>query len=343
MDEIIADKDVLEEDYIPLYIPCRDSQKKELAFVLSPVENGRRPFDCLCYGMPGTGKTLLVKYVLQQLNENTGAFTFYVNCWKNRTLNQVLDEMLKQVQIPIVEANSSVKIDGLKRKIGRKVCVIALDEIDKLDNKELNDILYLLKGIGKAGLICISNTRKYLLNLDPRVNSRLSFHSINFPPYSIEELMMILKHRIIDCKALYPNTYSEKVLEKIADLSAGDARIAIQTLRNASLIAERNNRRKITLEDVKKGYEKVKYIKRKYLLDKLGSHYRLIYEIAKNNPGITSKKFYEKYKQEARRQGLNPKSNRMFNNYIYFLMRLGYLQAERVKTKGNVRSFTVIC
>lgn len=180
MKEIIANTDVLEEDYIPFNIPCRDAQKKELAFALSPAEKGRRPFDCLCYGMPGTGKTLLVKYVLQQLSENASVFTFYVNCWKNRTLNQVLDDMLKQVQIPIVEANRSVKIDGLKRKIRGKVCVIALDEIDKLDNKELNDILYLLKGIGKAGLICISNSRKYLLNLDPRINSRLSFHSINF-------------------------------------------------------------------------------------------------------------------------------------------------------------------
>lgn len=154
--------------------------------------------------------------------------------------------------------------------------------------------------------------------------------------------MIILKHRIIDCKALYPNTYSEKVLEKIADLAAGDARMAIQTLRNTSLIAERNNRRRITLEDVEKGYEEVKYIKRKYLLEKLGNHYKLIYEIVKKKPGITSKKFYETYKKETKKRGLNPKSNRMFNNYINILIRLNYLQVERVKTKGNIRSFIAI-
>ncbi|MEM0084925.1 MAG: AAA family ATPase [Thermoproteota archaeon] len=203
-------------------MPCREVQKKELAFCLSPAEKERKPFDCLCHGKPGTGKTALVKYVLRQLSESTDAFAFYVNCWENRTLNQVLDELLRQAQLPIVEASHSVKLSGLKKKIGSKACVIALDEIDKLDRKELNDILYLLKEVGRVGLICISNTRKYLLNLDPRVDSRLSFNSINFPPYSNEELMAILKHRIVDCKALYPNTWSKEVLERITDLACGE-------------------------------------------------------------------------------------------------------------------------
>jgi len=79
---IIADPDVLEEDYIPQDISCREAQKKELAFCISQVEKGRKPFDCLCYGKPGTGKTVLVKYLLNQLNENTSAFVFYINCWK---------------------------------------------------------------------------------------------------------------------------------------------------------------------------------------------------------------------------------------------------------------------
>jgi len=109
-------------------------------------------------------------------------------------LNQALNELLKQAQLPIVEASHSVKLNGLRNRIKGKARVIALDEIDKLDGRELNDVLYLLKEIGKVGLIFISNTRKYLLNLDPRVDSKLGFNSINFPPYSNEEIMIILKH-----------------------------------------------------------------------------------------------------------------------------------------------------
>ncbi len=254
MSEIIADPDVLEEDYIPQDIPCRESQKRELAFCLSQIEKGRKPIDCLCYGKPGTGKTLLVRCILAQVKEYTNAFAFYINCWENKTLNQVLDDILKEVELPIVEANRSVKISSLKRRIEGRPCVIALDEIDRLERKELNDILYLLGRIGNVGFICISNTRAYLLQLDPRINSRLNFHSICFPPYSDEEIMMILKHRIIDCKALYPNTYSEDTLKEIIRLSSGDARVAIQTLRNSAYIAERLGKSRITVEDVKKAY-----------------------------------------------------------------------------------------
>jgi hypothetical protein len=62
---IIADPEVLEEEYIPQNIPCREARKKDLAFYLSPIEKGMKSLDCLCHGKPETGKTALVKYILQ--------------------------------------------------------------------------------------------------------------------------------------------------------------------------------------------------------------------------------------------------------------------------------------
>jgi cell division control protein 6 len=288
---IIANPDVLEEDYIPQSIPCRESQKKELAFCLSPLQRGMKPFDCLCHGKPGTGKTALVRYLLNQLSEATNVLCFYVNCWENQTLSQILDELLRLMQIPVVERNNSVKIARLKNKIGNKPCVIALDEVDKINQKELNDILYVLKNLGKVGVICISNTRKYFLNLDYRITSRMHFKSVNFPPYSNEELLNILKQRI-SCKALYPNTCPKEILEKIVDLAGGDARIAIQLLRSSALIAEKANKSKISAEDVDRGYEEVREIKKKYYLDRL-PHHKLIVEIVNRHAGITSTDFYE--------------------------------------------------
>lgn len=335
---IIADPDVLEEDYIPQNISCRESQKKELAFCLSPLERRMKPFDCLCHGKPGTGKTALVRYLLNQLSEVTNVLCFYVNCWENQTLNQILDELLKLMQVPVAERNNSVKIARLKNKIGNKPCVIALDEVDKINQKELNDILYVLKNLGKVGIICISNTRKYFLNLNGRITSRMHFKSVNFPPYSNEELLIILKQRL-DCRALYPNTCSKEILEKIVDLAGGDARIAIQLLRSSALIAEQANKSKITVEDVDRGYEEVKEIKKKYYLDRL-PHHKLIVEIVKKHAGIISSEFYETYRQEARKQGLNPQSQRTFSNYVNELIELGYLKFDRAKTRGNVRLFS---
>jgi orc1/cdc6 family replication initiation protein len=341
VDGIIADPEVLEEEYIPQNIPCREVQKKELAFCLSPIEKGMKPLDCLCHGKPGTGKTALVKYVLQQVRENTNAFALYVNCWENKTLNLILDRLVEQLSIVIAERDYSVKLSRVKQKIKDSSCVVALDEVDKLDRKDLNDILYMLEEIGKVGIVCISNTRKYILDLDPRAISRMRLTSIEFPGYSNEELMTILKHRVIDCGALFPSSYTIAILEKIADLAAGDARVAIQSLRSAASVAEKSNKSKISDEDVKKGFAEVKEIKRKYYLEKLTPHHKLIVDIVRKNPQISSENFYNAYRFESKKLLLNSKSSRTFSNYVKELIDLGYLKSERATVRGNVRMFSV--
>jgi len=120
----------------------------------------------------------------------------------------------------------------------------------------------MLKEVGKVGVVCISNTRKYVLELDPRAISRMRLTSIEFPVYSNEELLTIRKHRVIDFEALFPNGCPIATLEKIADLAAGDERIAIQSLKNAASVAEKSNRTKISEEDVEKGYEEIRNLKR---------------------------------------------------------------------------------
>jgi len=341
VNEIIADPEVLEEDYIPQNIPCREVQKRELAFCLSPVERGMKPLDCLCYGKPGTGKTALVKYVLQQIQENTNALAIYVNCWENKTLNLILDRIVEQLSLVIAEKGYSVKLSRVKQKIKDSSCVIALDEVDKLDRKDLNDILYMLKEIGKVGVICISNTRKYVLDLDPRAISRMRFTSIEFPGYSNEELLTILKHRVINCGALFPNSYTISILEKIADLAAGDARITIQTLRNSAAISEKLGRSKIAEEDVDRGYEEVKEIKRKYYLERLTPHHKLIVDIIRQNPQTSTDNLYNIYKLKCEKLSLLAKSSRTFTNYVKELVELGYLKSERARARGNVRMFSV--
>lgn len=340
---IIADPEILEEEHIPENIPCREVQKKELVLCLSPIERGMKPLDCLCYGRPGTGKTVLVKYVLQQVEENTNALSFYVNCWENKTLSLILDRLVEQAGIILAERGYFSKVSRLKKRIGSRPCSVALDEVDKLDRMSLNDILYMLKGMGKVGIVCISNTRKYILDVDPRTISRIRWKSINFSQYSDEELLLILKYRVVDSGALFPNTYTISTLERIADLAAGDARIAIQTLKNAAFNAERSGESHISDQDVSKAYEDVKKIRKKYYLERLTPHHKLLVEIVEENPKIHSGVLYEKYKVQAEKRSLKPKSNRTISNYLKNLMNLGYLKVERARIKGNVRTFTIGC
>ena len=111
-------------------------------------------------------------------------------------------------------------------------------------------------------------------------------------------------------------------------------------LRSTAQIAERPNKSRISEEDVAKGFEEVKEIKKKYNLEALSPHHRLIVEVAKENPGILSTNFYEVYQKEARERGLNPKSNRTFSNYVSELIELVFLKVERANIRGNVRSFS---
>lgn len=142
---IIADPEVLEEEYIPQNIPCREVHKKELALSLSPIERRMKPLDCLCHGRPGTRKTAVVKYVLQQVRENTNTLTMYVNCWENKTLNLILDRLVEQLNLVVAEKNYSVKLSRVRQKIGNAICVVTLDQVDKLDRKVLS--LSACKGI----------------------------------------------------------------------------------------------------------------------------------------------------------------------------------------------------
>ena len=83
----------------------------------------------------------------------------------------------------------------------------------------------------------------------------------------------------------------------------------------------------------------MKKIKKKYYLERLTPHHKLMIEIIKDNKKVLSSNFYNFYKQKSRRQGLRPKSKRTFNNYINDLIDLNYLKVERAKVRGNVRVF----
>ena len=145
----------------------------------------------------------------------------------------------------------------------------------------------------------------------------------------------------MDYRALFPNTYSNLILERIADLAAGGARIAIQTLKNAAFIAERSCESRISDQDLSKAYVEVKEIKKKYYLERLTSHHKLIVEITQKNPGILSKDLYDDYVLQAKKSGVTPKSKRTISNYINQLIEFNYLKVDRAKARGNVRSFRI--
>lgn len=111
--------------------------------------------------------------------------------------------------------------------------LVILDEID---------LLYDLHSIRTLTMILIANREAEVFSqLDGRVMSRLqSAPKIRFDPYALDELVAILSDRVR--WGLRNDAVNADVLERIADLAAGDARVAINTLRRATRMARQEGR-----------------------------------------------------------------------------------------------------
>ncbi|GGL35949.1 cell division control protein Cdc6 [Halarchaeum grantii] len=145
-----------------------------------------------------------------------------------------------------------------------RVAVIMLDEIDKLVEKSGDDTLYNLSRMNseldnsRVSIIGISNDLKFTDFLDPRVKSSLGEEEIVFPPYDANQLRDILQHRSKD--AFKADALSEDVIPLCAAFAAqehGDARRALDLLRTAGELAERDQSDVVTEEHVRRAQDKI--------------------------------------------------------------------------------------
>ncbi|HJS83122.1 MAG TPA: AAA family ATPase, partial [Nitrososphaera sp.] len=216
---LIRNRQTLTIDYVPERLPFREQEENAIAQILSTVFRRARPSNVLVFGEPGTGKTAVIKKVIERLGKKAdelrsdvqavnvnakGASTAY------KVLFEIADELglnqdiNKTKQVPftglsIGEATGRILQFIQRKKVG---LILVIDEIDSLVDKSGDDILYsftranqqMAKG-GFISLIGISNSIDFKDKLDPRVRSSLSEEEIVFNPYTIEQLRQILKER----------------------------------------------------------------------------------------------------------------------------------------------------
>jgi cell division control protein 6 len=145
-----------------------------------------------------------------------------------------------------------------------RVVVIMLDEIDKLVEKSGDDTLYNLSRMNselensRVSIIGISNDLKFTDFLDPRVKSSLGEEEIVFPPYDANQLQDILQHR--SEVAFKGDALKEGVIPLCAAFAAqehGDARRALDLLRTAGELAERDQAERIDEDHVRQAQDKI--------------------------------------------------------------------------------------
>ncbi|NHN46187.1 AAA family ATPase [Halostella sp. JP-L12] len=145
-----------------------------------------------------------------------------------------------------------------------RVVVIMLDEIDKLVEKSGDDTLYNLSRMNselansRVSIMGISNDLKFTDFLDPRVKSSLGEEEIVFPPYDANQLRDILQHR--SDVAFKADALTDDVIPLCAAFAAqehGDARRALDLLRTAGELAERDQAEVVDEDHVRKAQDKI--------------------------------------------------------------------------------------
>jgi archaeal cell division control protein 6 len=274
---IFKDKILLQSNYKPNNIPYRDEQIKQIASILAPVLRGEKTSNLFLYGKTGTGKTLSIQYVRDELlkrAEKNSDFKLkieYLNCKLKKiadTEYRILAELIKKLggDVPSTglptQAVYSKFIEIIDSE--KQLLVLILDEIDQTVKKISSDFLYNLTRLNselsqtQICVVGISNNLTFLDEIDPRVRSSLSEEEIVFPPYNALQLQEILSKR--SNEAFKEKVVQDGVIAKCAAFAArehGDARRALDLLRIAGELAERDGSKKILLKYIDEANNKI--------------------------------------------------------------------------------------
>jgi cell division control protein 6 len=256
---------VIDEDRIV----GRDNQLDNIISYIRPALQGNRPPNMLLYGPSGTGKSLIINAVCEQVLElaNSQGDRFGVikiNCQTvsshDRAIYRLVENAAQKAGVDIGVPESGVSTD---QKLNRfyeilsnnlDSIIIILDEIDLLlgrrrnpdDEPAYSKLLYQLSRASHLGRIgghvsvaAITNDPRFMQNLDGRAESSFNPQDVIFSDYDADQLQAILKRR--------KDAYQDDVLNGgIIPLSAalaaqdhGDARKAIDLFRKAGEIADR--------------------------------------------------------------------------------------------------------
>jgi len=362
-DSLFIDRKAFDHAFEPSSLPHRDHEVEALVRNLVDALNGHIPSNMLLYGVPGSGKTVVTRFVLGQLLDKGVEMgqpvqTYEINCRNVDTKYRVVQTIASQLArrgdtpIPFTGWPTDRVLETLIYRMDRAagVHIIVLDEIDNLVSRAGDDLLYNLTSLNtvlrnaRCCIIGISNDLHFTQQLDPRVSSRLSQEDLVFHPYGALEIQDILNERVET--GLREDVLEGGVLELCAALAAqehGDARRALDLLRISVQKAEQRAQARVDPKHVRLAQSQLEYDQVTPVLKSLPLHQKVVlFAIILNEENgmrnISTGEVYRTYADACMKIGVEPLTPRRISSLLNELDTLGLIMARNVSKGRGGRS-----
>ena len=355
---IFKDKSPLDHRWLPNKLIHREEQIRQIAKYWVDVLSNVTPSNVTLYGKTGTGKTAASKFAREQLldiahKKKIFVKVIYIRCTDYTTEYQVIAELCNKLGRDVPNrgwtkgevVNTFRDIFNSTNAFGKKLhLIVILDEIDILLDKDGDGILYTLTRTDNVSVLCISNYLDFKNLIKSRVNSSLNDKEIVFPPYGADQLSDILNERA-------ELSFNDDVLEKdviplcsaMAAKEEGDARYALDLLKNAGELAFDEDSKKVTNDHVRRAKDRIEHNKVIEIISTLPLQQQRVLEsilnLTKQKEEITSGKLYEAYTELYKKDAV---TYRRIFDFINELEMLGIISTNTISRGRGIGRTNII-
>jgi Cdc6-like AAA superfamily ATPase len=299
--KIVENFEILSQFHTPESIVNRE---KELSQLKTNIASSVNTF---VYGPCGSGKTLLIKKVVQNFSSVKGK-AIYIDCSLYQTANAILREMLSDR--PVFARSNYDLLKRLCERAKNLKLIICLDHAQKLKDTEI-----ISKFISLAfTTLVVSDNEDFLHSIDPWTMSNIA-GIIKLEGYTPEQAFEILNERAD--QALAKGSHTEEAIRSISEKCNGNIALAISMLKSSALKAEAENKGSIDEIDLDS------IIIEHDCPEKLTIDEKILLEILKEWRTLPASRVLAFYQEKAR----NPGCERSFRKYMQSLCSKGLARA----------------